>query len=204
VDQWTQGTDYEHRFVRKRNPPGFTYIRSMVFEHAIERVNSGGVKLSFPLDHAYWMSGLKPVDSRRGIARFQGSSLAIPAPHHRGVPETEAPATPTQGSPYVMVGQAWNVLHPTPALRNAFTVVTTGTRAVTLDLRRMRIQIRRHVSARIRTDARMALSLRGGWKRTERMRLDGRLLRVRTHRGILRVVVPRGTHVLSLRSGARP
>ena len=199
VDQWTEGASYEHRFVRKRNPPGFTYIRSMVFEHAIERVNSGGVRFSFPLDHAYWMSGLKPVDARKGIARFQGSSLAIPAPRHLGVPETAAPATADQNYPYAMVGQAWRISGPSPALRNAFTVKTTGASSVTLDLRHMRLRARRSLSGAVTTDWPLRLSLKGSWPRHVVVKLDGRRLRLRGSRRLKWIVIPRGSHRLAFR-----
>src|SRR5205085_2184292 len=103
VDQWMEGVRYEHQFVRDPNPPELTYIRSMVFEHAIETVNSDGVHFSFPLDQAYWMSGLEPVDPRRGVVRFDGRSLAIPDPARTPVPETTPPATVDQNYPYAMV-----------------------------------------------------------------------------------------------------
>ena len=96
VDQWSEGAKYLHQFVRDPNPPEVTYIRSMVFENAIETVNSGGVEHSFPLDSAYWMSGLEPVDQAKGVARFDGASLAIPNPPHTTTPEADGPATANQ------------------------------------------------------------------------------------------------------------
>ena len=93
IDQWSEGANYIHQFVRDPNPPEVTYIRSMVFENAIETVNSGGVEHSFPLDSAYWMSGLEPVDQTKGVARFDGASLAIPNPPHTTTPEADGPAT---------------------------------------------------------------------------------------------------------------
>ncbi len=125
VDQWVDGADYEHRFVRNPNPPEVTYIRSMVFEHAINTVNSGGVHFDFALDHAYWMSGLTPVDATKGVAKFDGRSLAITDPARTSLPETGPPAGPEQGYPYAMVGQQWSLGSGGPT-SNAFQATLDG------------------------------------------------------------------------------
>ncbi len=58
----------------------------MPFERATEEVNSGGVELEFDFDRAYWMSGLEPVDSERGEARFDGRTLRRAGPPAPGAP----------------------------------------------------------------------------------------------------------------------
>ena len=48
VDQWAEGANWLHTFVRNPNPAQVTFVRSMPFENAIERVNapaSGPVEL---------------------------------------------------------------------------------------------------------------------------------------------------------------
>jgi hypothetical protein len=197
VDEWTAGTDYEHQFVRDPNPPEVTYIRSMVFEHAIETVNSGGVHFSFPLDRAYWMSGLEPSDSRNGTARFDGRSLAIADPSHLALPETGAPATLTQNYPYVMVGQAWYPTHRSQRSRNAFVITTAGASAVTLNLRRMRLNPRVPMGGQVTTDDPLRLSLRGDWTGSSVVAIDGRIVARSLQGHVLQVVVPRGSHQLT-------
>jgi hypothetical protein len=199
ADQWVAGADYEHQFVRDPNPPEVTYIRSMVFEHAIEKVNSGGVSFSFPLDHAYWMSGLQPVDPVRGTARFDGRSLAIPDPTRTTVPETGPPAEAEQNYPYAMIGQAWrtasSAVGPT---RNGFQITLTGARAVSLDMRRMRLQDWRPVTGRVSSNAPFALTLRGHWSSGVSATIDGASVAVRRVPGAIVVLVPAGRHSLSI------
>jgi len=177
VDQWMDGVRYEHQFALDPNPPEVTYIRSMPFEHAIETVNSGGVRFSFPLDHAYWMSGLEPVDSRKGIARFDGRSLAIPDPERTPVPQTTAPVQTDQGYPFVMVGQAWRSGASAPT-RNGFIATLTGARAVTLDTARMRLSTTRLITGELSSDAPLSLTLLGRWPATVVASVDGRVVRV--------------------------
>ena len=93
--------------MRDPNPPQLTYIRSMPFEHAVETVQSGGVKLTFAFDRAYWMSNLTPVDEHSGVARVDARSFAIPDRPHSLTPEAGGPATTDQTGPYTMTGQAW-------------------------------------------------------------------------------------------------
>ena len=108
VDQWAEGADYLHRFVRNPNPAQVTYVRSMVFENAIERVNAPeGVSIDFDLSHAYWMRGLEPVDAAKGIARFDGTSLGLPRVPHTTSPEADSGPKTGNGAPFTMAGQAW-------------------------------------------------------------------------------------------------
>jgi len=162
VDQWTEGANYEHQFVRDPDPPQVTYIRSMPFEHAVEQVNAEGLSLDFNFDHAYWMSGLEPVDAAKGVARFDGRSLAIPDVPHTLVPEAGGPAAVDQTGPYAMTGQAWKSdLSATPPTRNAFTATLTGARAVTLDAHRMRLSTRRPITGDVTTDSQVRLTIAG-------------------------------------------
>lgn len=201
-DQWVAGADYEHRFVRNPNPPEVTYIRSMVFEHAIDTVNSGGVQFNFDLDHAYWMSGLEPVDPAKGVARFDGRSLAIPDPARIPVPETGAPAGPEQGWPYTMVGQRW-LVNPTvnglagqaaPPLSNGFVATLSGASAVTLDTVRMRIDDSKPVSGQVNTDSALALTLTGNWPGAVTVQVDGVPATFQPVTGGIELTVPAGQH----------
>lgn len=179
-DQWAEGVRYEHQFVRDPNPPSLTYIRSMPMEHAVETVSSDKVPLNFDFDRAYWMSDLQPVDPLRGIARVDARSLAIPDPAHDVVPDVVAPVSADQTDPSVEEGQAW-VVHPGSEApgRNAFTAKLTGAREVRFDLQRMRLSLRRPLTADVTTDHELAMQLVSG-------------KRVRT------VDVPAGHHTLTL------
>ena len=53
----------------------------------------------FRFDRAYWMSGLKPVDRKAGVASFDGRTLARPEAPHTLVPEAGGPASPGQTGP---------------------------------------------------------------------------------------------------------
>jgi hypothetical protein len=199
VDQWVAGADYEHQFVRNPNPPEVTYIRSMVFEHAIDTVNSGGAKFDFSLDHAYWMSGLQPVDQKNGVAKFDGRSLAIPDPARTTVPETGAPAAPEQGYPYAMAGQAWNTdLSATPPASNGFQATLTGASAVTLHTVRMRIQDRRPVSGHLSTGSPLALTLDGNWPRAVVVEVDGLPVAFQRLSGAIEFELTAGQHRVSV------
>jgi dienelactone hydrolase len=161
VDQWGEGARYEHQFVRDPNPARVTYVRSMPFERAVEQVNADKLSLDFSFDRAYWMSGLEPVDATKGVARFDGRSLAIPDVPHGLTPEAGAP-TADQTGPYAMEGQAWQSdAAKTPATRNAFAATLTGARAVTLDARRMRLDPRRRIEGDVTTDVPLRLTVRG-------------------------------------------
>ncbi|MEJ7786218.1 MAG: prolyl oligopeptidase family serine peptidase [Solirubrobacteraceae bacterium] len=162
VDQWVEGANYLHRFVRNPNPAQVTYVRSMVFENAIERVNSGGAAIDFALDKAYWMRGLEPVDPAEGVARFDGSSLALPKVPHSTFPEADGGAKTGNGSPFTMVGQAWRAdPAATPATSNAFTATLTGARAVRLGLARMKLSTSKALTGTVQADGPLALTLAG-------------------------------------------
>ena len=98
---------------------------TMPFERAVETVQSGGVKLSFDFDRAYWMSGLQPTDPTKGVARVDARSLAIPARPYSLAPEAGGPATTDQTGPFVMIGQAWRGGGSAAAPANAFVATLT-------------------------------------------------------------------------------
>lgn len=162
ADRWAEGVKYIHQFVRDRNPPRVTYIRSMPFEKATEEVNSDDVPLSFDFDHAYWMSNLQPVDTAKGVARFDGRSLAIPETPHDLVPEAGTMTT-DETNPFVMEGQAWKAKPGTEAATtNGFEIKLTGASTVRLDLKRMGISTRKPISGDVTTEAPLRLELLAG------------------------------------------
>jgi dienelactone hydrolase len=195
VDQWSDGVRYEHAFVRNPNPARVTFSRSMPMEKAVETYAADGVALDFSFDRAYWMSGLEPVDGAAGIARFDGSSQAIAERPHTTFPEVGGPALPDQAGPYAMRGQAWVTASQAPAgeTRNAFTASLTGARAVTLSLRRMRLDVERPLTGEITTEAPLRLTLRGA--KGAEATLDGSPVQMDG----ATVTVPAGTHTLVLR-----
>lgn len=197
VDQWIDGADYEHQFVRNPNPPEVTYTRSMVFEHAIERVNSDGVKFHFALDHAYWMSGLEPVDFKQGVASFDGRSLAIADPVRRLTLETKAPANGDQNYPFVMTGQAWKLGSAAPT-SNGFEIELTGARAVTLATKRMSLDDARPITGSVSSTSLLELTLEGRWSGGLKVYVDERRVTPARVRGGVRIRVPAGRHLVWL------
>ena len=168
-DQWTDGARYEHDFTRDRNPPAVTYIRSMKFERLVEKVNSGGARLNFTYNKAYWMSGLEPVDGKDGVARFDGRSLAIPERRIETEPELGGPASLEQAGPYAMVGQAWRVGPLTRTVSNGFEATLKGASAVTLNVSRMSLSTAEPLAGRVRTSAPLRLTLAGRFRRSTRV-----------------------------------
>lgn len=161
VDQWSETADYMNRFVRNPNPARVTYIRSMVFENAIERVNAPpGVAIDFDLSKAYWMRGLEAVDPVKGIARFDGQSHGLPRVPHTTYPEADAGGKTGMAAPFTMTGQAWKA-DPAGqgALSNTFEIELTGAKAVELDLARMKLSASKELRGRVNTEAPLALTL---------------------------------------------
>jgi hypothetical protein len=200
VDQWVAGADYEHQFTRDPNPPEVTYIRSMVFEHAINAVNSGGVQFNFNLDHAYWMSALTPVDPAHGLAKFDGRSLAIRDPSRTTLAETGAPVGPEQSYPYAMAGQRWLLGHGSRT-SNGFAATLTGASAVTLHTVRMGLRDSRPVTGRVSTDSGLALTLNGNWPSSLGVQIDGSAVAVQRSPGAIELTLPAGQHTVSIGPG---
>jgi hypothetical protein len=160
VDQWAEGADYLHTFVRNPNPARVTYVRSMPFENAIERVNAPeGAAIDFDLSHAYWMSGLQAADPDKGIARFDGTSLGLPRVTQTTSPEADAGGKAGNLSPFTMVGQAWQADPSAAPAENAFDITLTGAKAVTLDLERMKLSLDEPLQGAVSTDTPLALTL---------------------------------------------
>jgi len=199
VDQWVAGADYEHQFTRDPNPPEVTYIRSMRFEHAIDTVNSNGVRFDFALDNAFWMSGLQPADQKNGVAKIDVRSLAIPDPGHTTIPETGGPAGAYQSYPYAMAGQAWQPSAASGATTsNGFVATLTGASAVTLDTHRMGLQDWRPVEGTLAADAPLSLTLTGSWPAGVSAQLDGLPIPLRRSAGAIVLALPAGSHELTL------
>ena len=200
VDQWADGARYEHQFVRDPNPSRVTYLRSMPFEHAVERVQSGGVNLTFHFDRAYWMSGLEPVDPAKGVARFEGRSLAIPERPHSTAPETGGPAKEDQAGPYVMTGQAWRFGDTAlPDRQNAFEASLSGASAVRLSTSRMQLDASRRLIGDLTTGSALRLTLEGAFGRRVSASIDGRPATVvRVASNLVTIAVPAGHHSLTI------
>lgn len=197
VDQWAEGASYLHRFVRNPNPRQVTYIRSMVFENAIERVNApAGANIDFSLDKAYWMRGLQPVDAAKGIARFDGASLALPPEKRTLYPEADAVPKTGNGAPFTMTGQAWKAAAAaTPETANAFTATLTGASAVTLDLGRMKLSAAEPLTGSVATEAPLALTL-DGVAGPVGVTIDGEPATGQRDGDELTVAVPAGDHTV--------
>ena len=131
---------------------------------AIERVNRpAGADIDFDLSHAYWMSGLEPVDAAKGTARFDGTSLGLPRVPHDTFPEAgqqNGPAATGNGAPYTMEGQTWREdPGATPPTANEFDITLSGAKAVTLDLDRMKLSLDKPLTGKVTTDAPLQLTL---------------------------------------------
>jgi hypothetical protein len=164
VDQWAEGANWLHTFVRNPNPAQVTYTRSMPFENAIERVNApAGGLVELDLDRAYWMSGLQAADPEKGIARFDGTSFGLPRVPHTTYPVADAGGKLGNAAPFTMAGQEWKAdPAATPPTSNGFEVTLTGAKAVTLDLDRMKLSLDAPLAAKVTTDGPLRLTLRSG------------------------------------------
>jgi hypothetical protein len=201
VDQWAEGANYLHRFVRNPNPQRVTYVRSMVFENAIERVNTKGMpaRPDFDLSHAYWMRGLEAVDAEKGIARFDGSSLGLPQVPHASYPEADAGGKTGNAAPFTMAGQAWKADPAgTAATGNAFTATLSGAKAVTLDLGRMKLSTGKPLTGAVKTEAPLALTLDDADGPVE-VTIDGQPATADRDRDELTITVPAGAHTVVVR-----
>jgi pimeloyl-ACP methyl ester carboxylesterase len=165
TDEWAEGAHYMHRFARPRNPTRVTYIRDMPFERATETVQSDEVPLSFSFDRAYWMSRLEPADPDTGVARFDGTSAALPEEPYTAVPEAGGPTALGQTGPFVMTGMQWLTGLAGDALvpANEFSATLSGARRVRLNLERMGIDLTKPATGHIETDEPLTLELRANW-----------------------------------------
>jgi hypothetical protein len=199
MDQWAEGAAYEHRFVRNPNPQRVTYVRSMVFENAIERVNApAGVAIDFDLSHAYWMRGLEPVDPAKGIARFDGASAGLPTEPHTTYPQADAGGKTGNGAPFTMVGQDWQAdPAATAPTANAFTATLSGASAVTLELGRMQLSTDKELTGTVTTEAPLALTLAGADEPAD-VTIDGAPASATRQGDDVLIAVPAGRHTVVL------
>jgi pimeloyl-ACP methyl ester carboxylesterase len=204
LDEWEEAARYLFAQKRVADPAHVTYVRDIQFEQAVDNgpdLRPGhGAGLSFPLDHAYWMSELTPRNGTSGQAQFDGTSLAIPDQPHLALPEAGGPASPGQFLPYVMTGQQW-VADPTkntPSPSNAFTATLTGASAVRLDVAAMKVDVTKPVHGTVTTDGPLTLRLAGEWAATPVVTVDGVPVPVTLANGVLSVSLPVGTHTLGV------
>jgi hypothetical protein len=203
LDEWEEAARYLFAQKRVANPAHVTYVRDVPFEQAVDNgpdLRTGhGAGLSFPLDHAYWMSELavRP-NAANGQAQFDGTALAISDPPHLALPEAGGPASPGQFLPWVMTGQQW-VADPTgkvPATSNGFKTTLTGASAVRLDMASMHINVAKPVHGTVTTDGVLTLRLSGAWSSAPLVAVDGVPVGATISGGVLTISVPAGTHNL--------
>ncbi|HEX8083155.1 MAG TPA: alpha/beta hydrolase-fold protein [Solirubrobacteraceae bacterium] len=153
-DQWGEGGRYMHQFRRPSRPARITHVRDMAFERAIER----GV-LDLDLGRNRWLKGLETT----GRASFDGRTFAFPEKPYTVVPEAGGPASTDQTGPYAMTGLRWQdiPLATLPAARNAFEATVNGATAATLDPQEMGLDVRRSITATVKTDTPLQLTLTG-------------------------------------------
>ena len=195
MDEWTEAARYEHQFVRDPNPARVIFFRDMPFERATETVQANGATLDFTFDRAYWMSGLTAVDETAGVARFDGTSLALGSTPHLAVPDSGAPTAPGQAGPYVITGMQW-IVDPTsaaPAASNGFRFTLTGARAVQLDVARMGLDTTAQIAGTITSDNPFELKLQGAWSSAPIVTLGGQSVSASYSAGVLTILVPAGT-----------
>jgi hypothetical protein len=201
-DEWSEGAAYASQFTRERNPARVTYLRSMPFENQVERGNNGGNQLqpaaTFDFDSAYWMSGLRPRDAERGVAKVDAVSLAKPQAPTLAVPEVGGPASVGQFGPWAMQGLRWTDSGGAPAAVNGFTATLTGAEAVTLDLDRMAISTAAPVTGEVTTEVPLTLSLAGGWSTAPSVLVDGAAAHGTLADGVLTIELPAGTSTLTV------
>src|SRR5947207_7966428 len=201
LDEWEEAARYLFAQKRVANPAHVTYLRDMPFEQAVDNgpdLRPGrGAGLSFPLDHAYWMSELTPRTAT-AQAQFDGTSLAISEQPHLALPEAGGPESAGQNLPWVMTGQQW-VANPTatpPPTSNGFTTTLTGASAVRLDMARMAIDVTKAVHGAVTTDGVLTLRLAGAWATAPVVTVDGVPVGATLAGGVLSINVPAGTHTV--------
>ncbi|HJR44639.1 MAG TPA: prolyl oligopeptidase family serine peptidase, partial [Actinomycetota bacterium] len=189
MDQWSEAARYMHSFTRPLNPAHVTYKRDMPFETATETVQSDGLPLNFDFDSAYWMSELTPTDPVRGVAFFDGASLALDNPAHLAAPDTGAPTSPGTTGPYVITGLQW-LADPTatPAEpENGFEATLEGVSKVRVDLARMGIDATKTSFGRITTDGPLTLRVDGDWTAAPSVTVNGETATAQLEGGVLSV-----------------
>jgi hypothetical protein len=87
---------------------------------------------------------------------------------------------------------------PRPATSNSFKLNGTGLAAATLATGRMGIDRRQVVTGHVSGDGPLALTLRGGWTRHEKVRVDGHAVKPRFGKRTLAVTIAKGDHLLEI------
>lgn len=178
IDQWVEGADYG--------------VDRVLEHHAADVGHLGRVGIAH--------EAVQPVDPSKGVARFDGRSLAIPDPARTPLRDAGPPAGPEQGYPYAMVGQQWLLGRGAPT-DNGFQATLTGASAVTLHTLRMRIDDARPVSGQISTDSPLALTLDGNWPSPVSVTVDGSPATVQQSAGAIEVSLPSGRHAIAVTPG---
>jgi dienelactone hydrolase len=208
VDEWAEGVRYLDTFVRDEDPPQVTYVRDLAFERATNEVNAGDLVFDWTFDAAYWMSGLEVAGGRERAA-FDATSHPIAGPEPLIAPEAGGPASEGQAGPYTYTGLAWEEDPEAPgsAPHNAFTAELDGASGVTLDLERMRIDVRTTIDASVTTDETLVITLLGPWRGETTVTIDGESVSAEREGEALTFTLEPGTseiHVAPLGESRRP
>ena len=201
TDEWAEGARYLHGFASPPNPPRVTYIRDMPFERATETIQSDDVPFDFSFDRAYWMSRLEPADLEEGVAKFDGSSAAIPEEPYTAIPEAGGPTALGQTGPFVMTGMRWltGLAGGAPDPANEFTATLTGAQRVRLDLGRMAIDVTKRAAGTVETDRPLALELRARWgEATPTVLVEGEPRPVARSGRVVTIALPAGASELRI------
>jgi hypothetical protein len=134
-------------------------------ERAIDTAEGGddparGKSVGLRFDEAWYVSDLQPTDAVDGTAAVDVRTLARPQEVVTPVPFSGVDPGGGSQAPSIYDGQRWEVAPPTEPLRNAFDATLSGTSAVTLDLRRMGLTVRRPLEGTVETEDAVRLVLR--------------------------------------------
>lgn len=200
VDEWMELARYANAQTRPDTPAHVTFVRDMPFERRVEQGTNVAdpITLSFDFDNAWWMHGLTPVDEVDGVARFDGSTRAVPDTHV-AIPEAGGPSSPGQAGPYAMTGLRWlDDPTATPSAANGFDISLTGARSVTLDLAGMDV-VPTGVTGTVTTDGPLALRVLGDWQTAPLVTIDGTVVVVTVDTGGgITFEVPPGNHEVKI------
>lgn len=197
VDEWADGTGYLFSHRRVRDPRTVTYAVAPALVRAVNTVTADGVRFDFAPDGAYWSDGLTVRTGADGtdtsvVGRLDATSEAIAAPTVVMTPRAGVASPGSHSTPYVRSG-----LDPLPTggqepVRNAFRATLTNLATATLDTDRMRLDVRRPVTASVVTDGAAVLVLTGV-ERDVLLTLDGRPVPGAWRDGTVRVPLVAGT-----------
>ncbi|HVV76458.1 MAG TPA: hypothetical protein VHC43_10515 [Mycobacteriales bacterium] len=203
VDSWAPEVRYlqAHSTIDEQ-PRRIAFVRSMPFERAVDRA-AGSDQTIFPrhkhqmhFNHDFWVQDLVPANPTSGTATVDATTFAVAARRHQLV------ATSGHGisgdDPYTWTGDGWDTSAPPTRTSNRFRVALSGAKALTLNLRGMRIRRTRPVVGVIRTTHPLRLVLRGRWKSKVAVTYRRHRLRTRRDDGALVIHVPASHGVLRI------